>query len=191
MTPIDLLEAARDVQEFCDGHGWRWCFIGGLAVLRWGESRVTRDIDLTLLTGYGDERGFIDVLLGRYEPRLVDSGPFALRSRVLLLKTGDGIGIDVSLGALPFERVAIARATDFEFSPGLRLRTCSAEDLLVMKLFASRPIDLRDAEGVAVRNQEWLDWGYVEEKLTPLAEAKGEAEIMRQFARIRQTSELL
>jgi hypothetical protein len=58
-----------------------------------------------------------------------------------------------------------------------------------MKLFALRPIDIRDAEGVAVRHHEQLDWQYVEAQLTPLAEVKGEPEIMREFLRIRAMGE--
>lgn len=76
----------------------------------------------------------------------------------------------------------------FEFAPGLILRICSAEDLLVMKLFALRAIDIRDAEGIAVRHDKSLDWGYIEEQLTPLAEAKEEPEILRQLARVRRLS---
>jgi hypothetical protein len=85
----------------------------------------------------------------------------------------------------------VQRATPFEFAPGLKLRTCSAEDLIVMKLFASRAIDIRDAEGVAVRHDKTLDWRYIEEQLTPLAEAREEAEILRQFARVRRLSSTL
>jgi hypothetical protein len=54
-----------------------------------------------------------------------------------------------------------------------------------MKLFASRAIDIRDAEGVAVRHDKILDWSYIEEQLTPLAEAKEEPDILRQLARLR------
>ena len=36
------------------------------------------------------------------------------------------------------------------------------EDLIVMKLFASRPLVIHDAEAVAVR-QKRLDWSYIEE----------------------------
>ena len=50
-----IFAAALDLQSFCDKHGWRCCFIGGLAVQRWGEPRMTRDADLTLLTGFGSE----------------------------------------------------------------------------------------------------------------------------------------
>ncbi len=86
---------------------------------------------------------------------------------------------------MPFEHLVVERATPFEFEPGLELRICSAEDLMVMKLFASRAIDLRDAEGIAVRHHGTLDWRYMEEQLTPLAEAKEEPEILRQLARLR------
>jgi hypothetical protein len=49
-------------QAFCDKQGWRACFVGGIAVQRWGEPRVTRDVDLTLLTGFGSEDDFVDLL---------------------------------------------------------------------------------------------------------------------------------
>lgn len=185
MTGIDLLEAARELQDFCDQRDWRCCFIGGIAVQRWSQARLTRDAGLTLLTGFGHEAPFIDGLLARYSPRIADAAQFALRSRVLLLKAPGGIGLDVSLGALPFERLVVERATPFPFARGLELRTCSAEDLMVMKLFASRAIDIRDAEGIGVRHEKTLDWRYVEEQLTPLAEAKEQPDILQNLRRIR------
>jgi hypothetical protein len=60
-----------------------------------------------------------------------------------------------------------------------------------MKLFASRAIDIRDAEGVAVRHDKTLEWHYIEEQLTPLAEAREQPEIMREFARIRRLGSTL
>lgn len=191
MSAIDLLDAARDLQNFCDLRGWRSCFIGGIAVQRWSQPRITRDVDLTLLAGFGQEAPFIEALLAQYRPRLADAAQFATQSRVLLLNSTGGIGVDVSFGALPYEHRVVERATSFEFSPGLELRTCSAEDLMVMKLFASRAIDIRDAEGIAVRHDKTLDWGYVDEQLPPLAEAKDDPEILRQFARIRRLSTTL
>lgn len=43
-----LIRAAADLQSVCEQHGWKFCFIGGLAVQRWGEPRETIDVDLTL-----------------------------------------------------------------------------------------------------------------------------------------------
>ena len=102
------------------------------------------------------------------------------------MQTPDGTGIDISLGALPFEQSAVNRATSYSFPPGIDLRTCSAEDLMAFKLFASRPLDIRDAEGVALRHGKELDWQYVEDQLRPLAEAKEEPEILSQLARLRR-----
>jgi hypothetical protein len=69
------------------------------------------------------------------------------------------------------------------FVPGLDIRTCSAEDLIVLKLFASRPLDIRDAEGVGVRQKGRLDWQYIEAELRPLAEIKGDPAILSTLAR--------
>lgn len=186
MNGIDLFDTALEIQTFCAVRGWQSCIIGGLAVMRWGEMRVTRDVDLTLITGFGGEETFIGELLTSFKPRNSEAVRLALSRRVLLLNSSKEIGIDISLGALPFEHLAVTRATDYTYAPGVTLRTCSAEDLIVMKLFASRPQDIRDAEGVALRHGKTLDWNYVVEQLTPLADAKEEPEILDTLVRIRK-----
>jgi len=181
---IDLFETAAALQRTCDGQGWPNCLIGGIAVQRWGQPRVTRDVDLSILTGFGDESRIVVPLLTLYSGRIPDAAAFAETNRVLLLRTSAGIDIDIALAALPFEAQVIARATNFEASPGLTLRTCSAEDLLVLKLFASRPIDVRDAETIVLRQGSKLDWQYVREHLRPLAEAKEDLSIMDTLERL-------
>jgi hypothetical protein len=115
---IELLESARQLQDFCDRQGWRSCFIGGIAVLRWGEARLTRDIDLNVLTRFGGEDRIIDVLMANYAARLPDAREFALRSRILLITTTTGTGIDVSLGALLFEGNSDRSGNSLCFRPG-------------------------------------------------------------------------
>ena len=61
-----VLAAAGELQRFCRGQGWRFCFIGGIALQRWGEPRFTQDVDLTLLTGFGNEETFVDAALGAF-----------------------------------------------------------------------------------------------------------------------------
>jgi hypothetical protein len=183
---IDLFEIARQLQAFCDAKKWKSCLIGGIAVQRWSQPRVTRDVELTLLTGFGREDEYIQTLLAFYAPRREDAAEFARRNRVLLLKTPEGTGIDISLGALPFEELVVRHASYFTFPPDIKLRTCSAEDLVVLKLFASRPLDVRDAEGVIIRHKKKLDWHYIEEQLRPLVELKEEPEILLTLARLRK-----
>src|SRR5712691_1079202 len=113
---IGLFASARQLQDFCDQQGWRSCVIGRIAAIRWGQPRVTRGIDVNILTGFGDEERIIDVLLANFPARLSDPKAFAHRNRVLLLSTQTGTGIDVSLGALPFEEMLINRASSFAFA---------------------------------------------------------------------------
>ena len=181
-----LFEVAAELQAFCDKRGWRSCFIGGIAVQRWGEPRVTRDVDIVLMAGFGKEDAFVDALLARYTGRIENAREFAIRHRVALLKTPEEVGIDVSLGALPFEEQVVERATVFSLGPELQIRTCSAEDLIILKLFASRPQDIRDAESVVLRNKEELDWQYIEDQVAMLAEAKPEASMIERLNRLRE-----
>ena len=58
-----VIRAAQELQALCVAEGWQFCFIGGLAVLRWGEARETVDVDATLLTGFGNEERFVERLL--------------------------------------------------------------------------------------------------------------------------------
>lgn len=172
----DLLQAAGDLQEFLLSRNREFCFIGGLAVLHWGEPRLTRDIDLTLLTGFGREEEFVDELLERFAGRFDGARRFALENRTLLLTTADGFPIDIALGALPFEEDAVRRAGDVECAAGILLRLCSPEDLIVMKAFAGRTEDWRDIEGIAIRQGNRLDQDYLFRQLDPLLAVKDERE---------------
>jgi predicted nucleotidyltransferase len=90
-----------------------------------------------------------------------------------------GIGIDVSCGGYPFEEQAVRRARKVQFVPGIRLRVCTAEDLIVLKAFANRAIDWFDIEGVIVKQRKRkLDLQYVFNQLGPLALLKEEPEIL-------------
>jgi hypothetical protein len=178
-----IIGAAAELQAVCLAEQWRFCFIGGLAVQRWGEPRET--VDLTLLTGFGGEAPFVTRLLDRFEPRIPDAATFAQHTRVLLLRATSGVGLDVALGGLPFEEEAVARSSMFTFPPAVPLRTCSAEDLLVLKAFANRPKDWLDVDGVIIRQGGTLEWDYVQRHLAPLVELKEEPDILDRLSRRR------
>jgi hypothetical protein len=179
----EVIQAAFELQSVCQAQGWRFCFIGGLAVLRWGEPRETVDADLVLLSGFGGEERFVQILLQHFQGRIPDAEAFALNRRVLLLRSGAGVGLDVSLGGLPYEELVVQRSSPFVYPPNISLRTCSAEDLIVLKAFAGRSQDWVDIERLIVRQTGKLDWGYIREQLRPLAELKGEPEILEQLER--------
>lgn len=177
----EVIRAAAELQAVCEREGWRFCFIGGLAVVRWGEPRETVDVDLTLLTGFGGEDRFITALVSRFEARIPAAEAFARDNRVLLLRTDSGVGLDIALGGLPFEAAAVERSSLFTFPLDVPLRTCSAEDLIVLKAFADRPKDWIDVDGIIIRQSGRIDWTYVRTQLAPLAELKDAPEILGQL----------
>jgi len=180
-----VFRAAADLQAFCDTQGWRHALIGGLAVLRWGEPRETVDVDLTLLTGFRNEGPLVRLLLDRYRPRIPNAAEFASNHRVVLLEDDAGVGLDIALAGMPFEEKLVERASTFTYPPDIDLRTCSAEDLVVLKAFAARPRDWTDIEGVLVRQADHLDWSYVREQLVPLLELKDAPELWDELERVR------
>ena len=184
-----VFDAAREVQDFLRRSGSEFCFIGGVALQRWGQPRFTRDVDLTLLCPLGSEASAIDRILGGFSMRIPDARAFALKNRVLLVQTAAGIPIDVALGALDFEHRCVERASEFDFGPGLNLRICSAEDLVVLKTFAGRGQDWVDVEYVIVRQRGRLDWRLIESELAPLLELSGTPENLETLKSLRHRVE--
>jgi hypothetical protein len=177
-----LFVAAKEVADFIQARGWKFCVIGGLAVQRWGEVRTTLDADLTLITGFGDEERFVDALLAKFVPRVPDARERGLQQRVLLIRASNGKAVDISLGAFPFECGMVRRATPFAFADGVVLPTCSADDLFVMKIFAARPKDLHDAGTIAIRQR--LNRAHILRELRPLCELKEAPELIEEARRI-------
>jgi hypothetical protein len=180
-----VFEAAREVQEFLLRAGSEFCFIGGVALQRWGQPRFTRDVDLTLLCPLGAEAGTIDRVLGAFSARMPDTRDFALKRRVILVQSAAGIPVDIALGALDFEHRCVKRASGFDFGSGLMLRTCSAEDLVVLKAFAGRAQDWVDIEYLLVRQRGKLDWGQIESELKPLIELSNAPEKLDKLAKLK------
>jgi hypothetical protein len=179
-----LFAAALDLQRFFEARSWRFCFIGGLAVQRWGEPRLTLDVDCTLLTGFGQEARYIDELLAAYTGRIDGPREFALAHRVLLLYGSARVPLDIALGAMPFEERCIDRASGFDLGHQQRLLTCSAEDLVVFKAFAGRERDWLDIDTIVMRQRQALDIDTIWRELTPLLELKEDPETAPRLRRV-------
>jgi hypothetical protein len=181
----DLIHTASEIQLFFEKQKWEFCIIGGLALQFWGEQRLTRDVDITLLTGFGKEESYIDEILAKYKSRIDGAKEFTLKNRVLLLESENGIGIDISFGAFPFEESMIERAEYQKYFKEICLRICSAEDLIVMKAFADRKRDWADIESVLIK-QKNLEWNYIFEHLEPLVELKEEPAILDKLIKLKK-----
>ena len=142
----DCLEA---VQKVIDELGIRGVIIGGVAVALLSKPRATLDVDAMMLL---DTDRIPDLLAVSQKhgliPRISDIESFARRSRVVLLKhEPTGIGVDISLGILPFEVEVVDRAIERKAG---RISVCLAgpEDLIILKAVAHRPVDFVDIQSL-------------------------------------------
>ena len=158
----------------------------------WDRNRITSflntvihnlPIGVTLVLEVGDEEKFVDAVLRRFTGRLRDARQFALDRRVILARTASGIDLDIALGALPFEENCVARATPWHVGEGIILTTCSAEDLVIHKVFASRDRDWSDVDTVLARQHGRLDLAHIRAQLPLLLELKDDVE---SFARLQR-----
>lgn len=186
-----LFAAAKEVFDWLDAHGVRGCLIGALVVQRWGEPRLTHDVDLTVLAEIGNEERIIDICLEGFRARIEDARAFALRQRVILLFAGNGVEVDVALGGTSFETECFDRATPYEFEPGCVLPTCSAEDLIIHKVVAARPQDIPDIRGIVNRQFRNLDLARIRHWLKVFAEVKEDADLARPFEDALKSAEAI
>jgi hypothetical protein len=158
----DTVESARllieTVADCLDAIDVRGVLIGGQAVNAWVEPRITLDVDVTVMSGPSSHQ-----LLAQFEQAgfgLLQkqdaggkSGPDFLRMR----HAASGVALDVQVAKTDFETGVVTRGVVVD---GLRIAVATPEDLLLLKLIASRHKDQRDL--IDLGRIASLDWPYIE-----------------------------
>ncbi len=176
--------AAWEVHQYFQSLGLPYAVIGGMAVQWWGEPRMTKDVDLTVVAPLDQPSSvFIQRVLDRFPARIDNALEFAQRSRVILLTASNGCPVDISLGLPGYEDEVMGRVVEFELEPGQAIRVCSAEDLIIHKAIAGRPQDVRDVEGIVYRQRDALDVVIIRGWLQAFAELLDNPEIVERFER--------
>ena len=146
-------------------NGISYMVIGGQAVLIHGKPRFTGDIDITLgvNTDHAEEM-FTMVRALSLKPRKYATKEFVRRNS--LLKVEDpktGMTVDFIFSSLPYERQAIQRAVPVTIGKA-SVRFATAEDTIIHKLFAGRPLDIADVKGIVNMRRD-LDKVYLKKWL--------------------------
>jgi len=176
-------ETAWRLHRFLGERRIPYVIIGGIAVQRWGQPRLTRDVDLTILLPPGEEEAALRELLAAFPARVEDAIEFALVNRALPVLVPDGSEADITLGLPGYEETAVARAQEYDLGEGRRVKLCSAEDLIIHKAVAGRPQDLMDIEGVVARQRDRLDLAYLRRWLGEFSALLDEPEVAQRFER--------
>jgi len=147
LTP--LLSALGDIAQWLRTGSYSGVVIGGVAASVLGRPRVTRDVDVLIWIEENRWEQFVrsGTKFG-FGPRIHNCLEFARATRVLLMRHNPShIDLDISLGALNFEKETVNRA-HFHNIQGIRLPLPTPEDLVIMKAVAHRARDFGDIVGI-------------------------------------------
>lgn len=176
-------ETAWQLHRFLIEREIPYAIIGGIAVQRWGQPRLTRDVDLTIQLPAGREEPILREILRAFPGRMDDALQFALVHRVLPVRLPGGSEADITLGLPGYEEHVIARAVDYDLGGERTVKLCSAEDLIIHKAVAGRPQDLMDIEGIVARQRDRLDLAYLRRWLVELSTLLDDPEVAQRFER--------
>jgi hypothetical protein len=141
-----------------------YCVIGALALGVWGTPRATYDVDFLVLAQCTDPQPFLGLLQTTgfaINETWHDANPMA-REVVLRLAhpTAPHFPVDLVFSLGPFDRAVLDRRRAVDLH-GLTIWMSSPEDLLLMKLRASRPRDFDDVISIAKNPRLQLDLPYL------------------------------
>lgn len=183
-VPTTLLGALADLMKWLDATNIPSMVIGGVAASVLGQPRLTQDVDALAILPEGEWANAVSTAVRHgILPRIENALDFARRSRVLLMRhVESGIDIDITFGALVFERAAIDNSEMHDIG-GLRVRFPRVEDLLIMKAVARRPKDLQDIEGLLAAHPE-ADVATVRQWVSEFATAMSMSDMLDDFDKL-------
>jgi len=181
-----LLRSVQTLQQrLCKAH-IASVVVGGIAIGTWGEPRVTRDADLKVLLGREDADRLLAVLAPDYISLLPDPRQSLRKQAMVFVQSPEGVRLDLLLADTPYDVLAVQRGREIEVQPGITLRLCSPEDLIIYKLISTRLRDHEDVRGVVRRQGDALDSGYILSWLRQFELALDDSTLVAEYQRLRR-----
>jgi hypothetical protein len=154
--------------------------IGGMAVIAWGYTRSTDDVDIALAIDRHDAAKAVEVLRGQIKKHPPEAVEFAAETGVLPFVDRNGIRVDIGLSEHPYVRMAMARAVTFKIQ-GKPVKFCNIEDLILHKIVSDRDQDRIDVKHLLLRNGKNLDRTYLDPLVQDLAAMLARPEIEQRY----------
>lgn len=162
----DLSRALKDLVELFERFGAQYVVMGGIAVRVYGIPRPTHDVDFTAAIDRDRLNEFYQAVRDagytvpeQYESGWVDevAGMPLVKLRIYL--EDHGVDVDIFLAESDYQKQLLKRRRREELD-GLSINFVSPEDLILLKLLASRPRDIADI-GDVLFTQGQLDEPYM------------------------------
>ena len=149
------------MEQFCHKKDIKYAVIGGVAVIKYGYDRTTKDIDVTVLCNLEEINEIHKKFVSEYLPLNEDSLKFFERNFVLPVKDKiTDLKIDVAAGLTVFDDTIIQRRKWTKLGE-VEFYISTLEDLIIYKLFANRYQDLADAQILLDKNKDSIDRNYL------------------------------
>ncbi len=180
-----LKRTLLDITDKLRKRNRRFAVVGGVATTILGYLRVTQDVDLIVDSDVPSAIQLLSELIeDGYRPPFDDVERIIRVSLILPLENTDtGIKVDLAIGESGFEKQIVERSILQKIGK-VTMNVATPEDIIVMKLIASRDKDLGDINGlIAVHGRE-LDWDYCLSTARQLDEALA-TDIAETLKRIR------
>lgn len=165
----EFSEVLLTLKNFLEQNKVPYMVIGGIANLVWGETRLTRDIDITLSVPNDKLQELLNAFPENFKARVTNPLHFIKTTRVLPIRV-DKVLVDFVFAGIPYEELAIERAVDIQLDD-LSIKIISAEDLVIHKAISERARDFEDITGILLKQNKKLDKKYILNWLKQFAEA--------------------
>ncbi len=165
-----------------------YMIIGGQAVLRYGEPRLTKDIDVTLGLGVHELPKILD-LLKKLKLRCLVPSPKKFVEMTYVLPAIDAeseVRIDFIFSDTAFERRSIKRSKAVKIG-NQRVQFATLEDVIIQKVIAGRERDLEDVATMLMKNPR-ANVRYIKKWLGEFEKALGVVLVRRFSALMKKRS---
>lgn len=176
-----LRDALEQVINYLDANGLRYAIVGGIALSYWNVSRFTYDIDIKLLVPNAEYATVRQLLRTRFPAKAREQA----REHALIVPVSvNNVVIDFLLALPGYEELIIERAVRHDLDE-LQVWVCTAEDLIIQKVVASREKDWPDVEALLIEQWHTLDQSYVEDWLSQFSDALETPELLSRYLSLR------
>lgn len=175
-----LIAPLRKAVQFLEGAGHRYAIIGGIALAQWGFVRATRDVDIRVLvpdTDYARTRAALRAAFPEPARTHLKTHPFVVAVEI------DQVIVDFLLAGPGYEEQIVERAVRKDMG-GWSAWVCSADDLLIQKVYSQREKDWLDIEALLIEQGSQLDQDYIRFWIEQFAEALEVPEILDRYQQL-------
>lgn len=165
--PPSLLDGVRDVAVLLRAWGRPAAIVGGVAFVARVRPRFTDDLDLAVTVPKDQLEAFADLAAQQGFSFGPQDRQFFREAGLLPMKSPSGLHVVVMLADDLLLESTVQRATVLDLG-GIPLPVATAEDLLLLKLDANRPMDFDDAIAIKDAFGATLDRAHLRRLAVPL-----------------------